>query len=156
SPSDQVDTDPDASARHTIAYDDHPPGANAADKPGKTAASELYDFLAPPQNPDELGRLGTYRVVNVLGAGGMGVVFEAQDAAIERRVAFKPMRPTLAASASARQRFLREARAAAAIENERIVQIYHVGEDRGVPFLVMPLLKGESLENRINTDRRLP
>jgi serine/threonine protein kinase len=156
SPSDEADTDPGASASHTIAYDDHPPEANALDRPEKTAASELYDFLAPPQNPDELGRLGPYRVLKVLGAGGMGVVFEAEDAALERRVALKAMLPTLAASTSARQRFLREARAAAAIENERIVQIYHVGEDRGVPFLVMPLLKGESLESRINPDRRLP
>jgi serine/threonine protein kinase len=65
----------------------------------------------------------------------MRVVFEAEDAALERRVALKAMLPTLAASTSARQRFLREARAAAAaIENERIVQIYHVGEDRVVRF----------------------
>ena len=156
SPSDHADTDPGAPASHTIAYDDHTPGAKAPDSPGKTPSSELYDFLAPPQNPDELGRLGPYRVIKVLGAGGMGVVFEAEDAALERRVALKAMLPTLASSSSARQRFLREARAAAAIENERIVQIYHVGEDRGVPFLVMPLLKGESLEDSINRDCRLP
>jgi serine/threonine protein kinase len=156
SPSDQADTDPGAAATHTIVYKDDTPGESATGSPGKGPASELYDFLAPPQNPDELGRLGPYRVLKVLGAGGMGVVFEAEDAALERRVALKAMLPTLAASTSARQRFLREARAAAAIENERIVQIYHVGEDRGVPFLVMPLLRGESLENRINPDRRLP
>src|SRR5713226_6416073 len=59
------------------------------------------------------------------------------------------MRPVLAAHPDSRQRFLREARAAAAIEHDHIVTIYHVGEDRGVPFLAMPLLRGETLEDRL-------
>jgi hypothetical protein len=70
SPSDQADTDPGAAAIHTIAYEDYTPGESATGSPGKGPASELYDFLAPPQNPDELGRLGPYRVLKVLGAGG--------------------------------------------------------------------------------------
>jgi serine/threonine protein kinase len=108
-----------------------------------------YDFLAPPQSPGELGRLGPYRVLKVLGAGGMGIVFQAEDPQLQRLLALKVMKPSLAISGDARERFLREARAAAAIDHDHIVTIYHVGEDRGVPFLAMPLLRGESLEARL-------
>src|SRR5207248_941786 len=68
---------------------------------------------------------------------------------LEREVAVKAMLPALAANPTARQRFLREARAAAALLHDRIVAIYQVGEDRGVPFLAMPFLRGESLETRL-------
>ena len=119
----------------------------------RVPSSELTDFLAPPQGPDEIGRLGPYRVLKVLGAGGMGVVFQAEDPALQRLVALKAMLPTLAASASARERFLREARAAAAVEHDHIVAIYQVGEDRGVPFLAMPLLKGEPLDDRLKREQ---
>src|SRR4029077_19218151 len=104
-----------------------------------------YDFLAPPQAPDEIGRLGPYRVLDVLGAGGMGVVFRAEDPQLARLVALKAMLPTVATSASARERFLREARAAAAIKHDHIVTIHQVGEDQGVPFLAMEFLEGEPL-----------
>jgi hypothetical protein len=66
------------------------------------------------------------------------------------------MLPTLAASESARQRFLREAQTAAAIEHDNIVPIFQVGEDRGVPFIAMPLLKGEPLDTRLERDTTLP
>ena len=112
-------------------------------------AAELVDFLAPPQGPDEIGRLGDYRILDVLGGGGMGAVFLAEDVKLGRRVALKTMLPALAASAAARQRFLREARAAAAIEHDHIVTIYYVGEDRGIPFIAMQLLRGESLDTRL-------
>ena len=107
---------------------------------------EALDFLAPPQGPDELGRLGTYRILRVLGTGGMGMVLHAEDPVLKRAVALKVMRPALAKSKDARQRFLREARAIAALEHRHIVHIYQVAEDRGVPYLAMPFLKGESLE----------
>ena len=119
-------------------------------------SSELTDFLAPPQSPGEIGRLGPYRVLKILGAGGMGVVFQAEDPSLQRLVALKAMLPTLAASASARERFLREARSAAAVEHDHIVAIYQVGEDRGVPFLAMPFLKGEPLDARLKREQRLP
>ena len=117
---------------------------------------ELYDFLATAQAPDELGRLGPYRVLEVLGAGGMGVVFRAEDPHLARLVAIKAMLPGMATSASARQRFLREARAAAAIKHDHIVTIYQVGEDRGVPFLAMDFMEGEPLDARLNRDGKLP
>ena len=113
------------------------------------------DFLAPAREPDEIGRLGPYRVLGIVGAGGMGVVFRAHDPHLERVVALKVMLPALAASATARQRFLREARAAAAIQNDRVVAVYQVGEDRGMPYLAMPFLRGESLDSRLQREKRL-
>ena len=74
---------------------------------GCSADRESYDFLAPPQGPDELGRLGSYRVIKVLGAGGMGVVFEAEDPHLSCKVALKAMKPVLAASDTAKQRSAR-------------------------------------------------
>jgi serine/threonine protein kinase len=141
----RVEADPARSIEGTTAY-------QAA--PGKN--KELCDFLAPPQAPDELGRLGPYRVIEVLGAGGMGVVFRAEDPQLARLVALKAMLPVLAVSESARQRFLREARATAAIKHDHIVTIYQVGEDRGVPFLAMELLEGESLDARLQRKGKLP
>ena len=119
-------------------------------------SSELTDFLAPPQGPDEIGRLGPYRILKVLGAGGMGVVYQAEDPSLRRLIAVKAMLPALAASASARERFIREARSAAAVEHDHIVAIYQVGEDRGVPYLAMPFLRGEPLNARVKHDKRLP
>src|SRR5262249_42183689 len=101
--------------------------------------------------PDELGRLAHYRVLRVLGAGGMGIVFEAEDTQLQRRVALKAMRPAVVTEAN-RERFLYEARATAAIEHEHIVTIYQVGEDCGVPFLAMKLLQGQSLEERLQDE----
>jgi serine/threonine protein kinase len=95
-------------------------------------------------------------VLKILGAGGMGVVYLAEDLQLQRRVALKVMLPTLAVSPSNRERFLREARAAAAIEHEHIVPIFQVGEDRGVPYLAMPFLKGETLEDRLQREGALP
>jgi hypothetical protein len=114
------------------------------------------DFLAPPQAPGELGRLGGYRVKSVLGSGGMGVVFLAEDPQLGRPVALKVMLPSRSSSPTGRQRFLREARAAAAVVHDHVVTIHQVGEDRGVPFLAMQFLAGESLEDRLRREGRLP
>ena len=86
-------------------------------------------------------------MLKVLGAGGMGVVFLAEDVRLGRPIALKAMLPEMAQKPDARERFLREARAAAALEHDHIVAIYQVDEDRGVPFIAMPLLKGMSLED---------
>jgi serine/threonine protein kinase/Leucine-rich repeat (LRR) protein len=112
-----------------------------------SANRESFGFLNPPQNPEELGRLGPYRVLKVLGHGGMGMVFLAEDPRLKRTVALKVMLPEVAKKDTARERFLREARATAAIEHDHIITIYQVDEDRGVPYLAMPLLKGMSLES---------
>ena len=66
------------------------------------------------------------------------------------------MLPTLAASASAGKRFLREAQAMAAVEHDHIVRIHQVDEERGVPFLAMEFLKGEPLDERLKREQKLP
>jgi serine/threonine protein kinase len=147
-----------ASGRPTL----HPPAAAEDTGPAlpdslQLAPSPDYPFLAPPQEADELGRLGPYRVLKVLGTGAMGVVFQAEDPHLRRLVALKVMRPSLAASAEFHRRFLREARLAAAIEHEHIVTVYQAGEDRGVPFLAMQLLRGQTLQDRLErAGGRLP
>jgi len=118
--------------------------------------AEWTQFLAPPQAADEIGRLGGYRILTVLGAGGMGVVFKAEDPHLKRPVALKAMLPGLALTDSARKRFHREAQAAAAIDHDHIVHIYQVGEDRGVPFIAMQFLQGEPLDARLKREHVLP
>jgi serine/threonine protein kinase len=120
------------------------------------ATQEVYDFLGPPEAADEIGRIGLYRILKVLGIGGMGVVFQAEDQQLHRRVALKMLKPILAAGPSARRRFLREARAIAGLVHENIVSILHVAEDRGIPYLAMPLLDGETLEARLQREGQLP
>ena len=140
----------------------HPPAGAEDTAPALPDSLDLapppdYPFLASPQDPDEMGRLGPYRVLKVLGAGAMGVVFQAEDPHLRRMVALKVMRPSLAASAEYHRRFLREARLAAAIDHEHIVTVYQVGEDRGVPYLAMQFLRGETLEDRLErAGGRLP
>jgi serine/threonine protein kinase len=117
---------------------------------------DIARVLAPSQNPDEIGRLGPYRILGILGQGGMGVVFRAEDAHLRRQIALKVIKPQLASNALARERFLREARSAAAIEHDNIVPLFHVGEDRGFPYLAFPLLKGENLESLLQREGKLP
>jgi serine/threonine protein kinase len=117
---------------------------------------EEWDFLEPSRPTDEPGRLGPYRVLEVLGVGGMGLVFRAEDTQLRRPVALKVLRQSLAACAAVRERFLREARVAAAVEHDHVVPIWHVGEDRGTPFIAMPLLRGEPLDRRLDREGRLP
>jgi len=113
----------------------HPPNPN-------------YPFLKPPLETDDLGSLGPYRILQVLGVGGMGVIFEAEDTSLHRRVALKVLRHDLANDLESRPRFLREARAVAAINSDHVVSIYQI-VDGDPPYLVMQLLSGESLQSRI-------
>jgi len=99
--------------------------------------------------PDELGRLGDYRVLRLLGIGGMGIVFEAEELALARRVALKVLLPELANDPENRERFLREARAAAAVESDNVVTIFFVSSG-DVPYLAMQFLEGETLQSRID------
>jgi len=110
-------------------------------------ATLSYAYLAPAQNPEELGRLGGYRILELIGSGGMGIVFKAEDTFLKREVALKILHPAVAERPSARHRFVREAKAMAAILHDNVVPVFQVGEDRNVPFLAMPLLPGLSLEH---------
>ena len=85
-----------------------------------------------------------YQLHSQLGQGGMGVVYRATDLELERQVAVKLL-PERVSSPDARERFLREARAAAALNHPNIVVIHDVGEDQGVLFLVMELVDGKPL-----------
>lgn len=132
-----------------VADPDHAPTADPDSPNPDGVTDDLAGMLAPAQRPDELGRLGHYRVLRLLGRGGMGAVFAAEDDRLKRRVALKVMLPALAASTTARQRFVREAETAAKVEHDNIVPIYDIGEDRGTPFLAMPLLVGETLDDQL-------
>jgi serine/threonine protein kinase len=117
--------------------------------PPRAIAADITAGLRPAETADEIGRLGHYRVLAQLGAGGMGAVYLAEDLQLQRQVALKAMLPELAANPTARMRFLREARAIAKVEHDHIIPIFQVSEDNGTAFLAMPLLKGESLANRL-------
>ncbi len=129
----------------SFGFDDAPPG-------------ELkLDFLQPAEAPDRLGRIGAFEVIRVLGRGGMGVVLHGFDPDLHRDVALKVLDPQLASNDLARQRFCREARAAAAVSHDNLVAVHLVDEDEksGLPFLVMQLVHGESLEQRLKRVGRL-
>jgi serine/threonine-protein kinase len=98
----------------------------------------------------EAGRkLGRYVLSRKLGAGGMAEVWEAFDEGLHRSVAVKVVRDEIAGEAEFRERFIREARLAAGLEHPRILPIYDFGTEAGVTYLVMPLLPGGSLRERI-------
>jgi serine/threonine protein kinase len=126
--------------------------------PHSAAGGDTQDIPAPvaaaPPGAAALGCIGAYRLCQVLGSGGMGVVFQAEDPHLRRFVALKAMKPSLAVSTTARQRFLREAQLTAAVKHDHIVTIHQVGEERGVPFLAMELLEGETLEQRLQREQR--
>jgi serine/threonine protein kinase len=105
-----------------------------------------FAFLSPPREPNELGWLGHYRILSLLGQGGMGIVFEAVDTDLQRSVALKVMKPESAQDEAARQRFLREARALAALKSDYIVTVHQVGQTNHLPFLAMDFLQGETLD----------
>ncbi len=126
-------------------------------KPGdNTAAVNRADASTEPSLPAASGkqhplpeRLEYYRPIKVLGQGGMGTVYLAEDTRLGREVAIKTLRPELAINPQAKERFLREARSAAKLEHDHIIPIYSVGEADGTPFLAMPFLKGEPLDDLI-------
>jgi hypothetical protein len=91
-------------------------------------------------------RLGEFRLVRRLGSGGMGVVYEAEQTSLNRRVALKVVRPELLFFEGARERFRREIDAIAKLEHPAIVSVYFAGEHEGVPFFTMELIAGATIE----------
>jgi serine/threonine protein kinase len=110
----------------------------------------VLDSLAPTDDPEMLGRFGEYEISGVIGIGGMGAVLRGFDKSLRRVVAIKVMASHLAGSGAARERFQREARAAAAVTHDNVIDIYGVSQANGLPFLVMPFARGPSLQKRID------
>ncbi len=110
----------------------------------------IRNYLAPTDDPRMLGRFGGYEIAGVIGCGGFGVVLKGLDVALNRYVAIKVLAPHLATSAAARARFAREARAAAAVVHENVIAIHAVSEAGGLPYLIMPYVRGRSLQKRLD------
>jgi hypothetical protein len=130
---------------------DEPQDEATRDEP-RVACDTNLGFLSPPDKPGQLGRLERYEVLEEIGRGGMGVVLKAFDPSLHRVVAIKVLAPQLATSGVARKRFLREARAAAAVTHDHIVTIHAVDEANGLPYLVMQYVAGRSLQDRIDKE----
>ena len=123
---------------------------NTAGRPDSGEEEDApLDFLQPPTRPGSLGRLGHYEVLEILGRGGFGIVLRAFDEMLHRVVAVKVMAPQLAATSPARKRFLREARASAAVRHDNVVAIHNV-EEQPIPYLVMEFIAGETVQQRLN------
>ena len=130
---------------------------SAAGSGSQSRSGARFDpsIFGPAANDDALGTLGRYEIREVLGRGGMGVVFSALDMQLRRPVAIKILNQDLAASQIARRRFLREARAAAVINHANVVTIYSVEEIQNLPLLAMELIQGKSLGDYIRERKRL-
>lgn len=143
------DADPDDSRpqfQHSTLWD------GSASDPEHPCADFVLEHLDPSDNPAMLGCLGAYEILEVIGQGGMGVVLKGYDRELNRYVAVKVLAPHLAASGAARKRFAREAQAAAAIVHPNVMAIHAVESANDLPYLVMPLITGETLQQRIDRE----
>ena len=101
-------------------------------------------------------RLGPYEIVGPLGAGGMGEVYRARDARLNREVAIKVLPQRVAADADALGRFEREAKAVAALSHPNILSIYDVGSEGGIAYAVTELLDGQTLGEMLESGALAP
>jgi serine/threonine protein kinase len=127
---------------------------SAHDKMGDYFATPAIEvasrMVAQGQNPSLVGRsLSHYRVLSLIGAGGMGEVYLAQDMRLNRRVAIKFLHPESVADERARKRLLREAQATAKLDHPNICAIYEIEEEEGRSFIVMQYVEGETLADRM-------
>jgi serine/threonine protein kinase len=126
-----------------------------AGQPAQTSAGQPSAQADDPF-PNLPAAFGRYRVLRLLGKGGMGAVYLAEDTQLGRRVALKL--PSFDASASPQrvERFLREARSAAALHHPNICTLYDAGREAGRPFLTMAYIQGQSLADVLDDGRRMP
>src|SRR5262245_56199289 len=122
----------------------------------KPAAGDLTGAFDPAaQDGPRLERLGEYRILREVGRGGMGVVYEAEQESLGRHVALKVLPSAALLNPTYRERFKREAKAAARLHHTNIVPVFGVGECEGVPFYAMQFIQGEGLDKVLADVRRL-
>lgn len=114
------------------------------------------ELLEPSDQPGSLGRLGSYEVSEVVGQGGMGVVFKAFDPTLHRVVAVKVLAPYLAHNPRARQRFVREAQAIAAVSHDHVITVHAIDESAEQPKIIMQFVAGRSLQEKLDAEGSLP
>ncbi|MFN0057579.1 MAG: protein kinase domain-containing protein [Planctomycetota bacterium] len=119
----------------------------------KRARVSSHSRVAPPDPQPRLERLGDFRIVREVGRGGMGIVYEAEQLSLGRRVALKVLPRSALLETDRLARFEREARAAARLHHTHIVPVFEVGEHDGLHYYVMQYIDGESLQQRLETWR---
>ena len=125
---------------------------SAGKQPNASSSNWISGLLEPSDEPGTLGKLDGRSVQAVIGQGGMGVVLKVWDNQLHRPLAVKLLSPMLANTGTARLRFFREAQAVAAVVHPNIVPIYAVTCNGPLPYIVMPLVGGGSLQQRIERD----
>lgn len=146
-----------ASASHRLPFGSDQPDVPIYPSDYATAPADFaVSFLEPSTRPDSIGRLGEFEILSVIGCGGMGIVLKGFQEELNRPVAVKVLAPHLATSGAARQRFLREAQATAAIVHPNVMPILSVSEKSRLPLLVMPYVACHSLQQRLDADGPLP
>jgi serine/threonine protein kinase len=98
-------------------------------------------------------RLGKYRIIDQLGEGGMGTVWKAEDPALDRLVAIKAVKQSLAGEPEARERFLREAQAASALNHPGIATVHDLLDFEGQDYLVMEYIEGRTVRDMLESGR---
>ncbi len=114
------------------------------------------NFLSPSHVPGQLGKLGSYGILEVIGRGAFGIVLRALDPKLNRVVAIKVLAPELAGNANSVRRFQQEAVAAAAVSHDHVVTIHAVEDATALPYLVMECIIGQSLHQKIERSGPLP
>src|SRR5438876_8761015 len=102
------------------------------------------------KEPSSEIKLSQYRIVSKIGAGGMGEVYLAQDTKLDRKVALKILPADVASNRDRMERFVREAKAAAALSHPNIAQIFEIGEHDGAHFIAMEFVDGVTLSDKIH------
>ncbi len=131
---------------------------NASDEEDSFIDSTKIGLAALEKQPKlkEGEKIGSFQVVRMLGAGGMGEVYLAKDLRLNRLVALKILPPNSSIDINANRRFLREAQAAAALEHPHICTTHEIGEQNGFNFIVMQYVEGETLSARIKAGNLKP